>query len=804
MRGFKTRLFSSSAVALGLVATPALGQGLQIEEITVTSKQREESLQDVPLSITAFSADQLDNFGIKDVQTLANFTPNFNIYSGNGRQDASAINVRGLSPNTSDERYQPVSFFVDGIFMGGVTVGLQTLDVQRVEIIKGPQSASYGRATYAGAIDFITANPSLDEYSGRVTGELSSNTFDNTNYNASVYVEGPIVEGKLSASIYFKHQLKDGFPQVPDGQFDEVGQEKTTAVNAVLFGQLTENTTVKLRGIVGVERDQEGLYHTMQPLYWDQQGANIITLPSGALWVDGAFPDPIRDGIRGVDLTDPTIANPSSGGYDRERYFLSGIVNHDMDNGINISYRGSYMYNEYDAFVDFRGRTFAGTDPIFGVTQPIQPGESSFNFRFPFPFQEEFEETSHQIRVQSSADQALRWSGGLYYYWSTDSNFQQRTDRGDPGGNPARQTRGTEAIINYAAFGRLEYDITDQLTLDFEGRIQKEEVEYRSLAPGIAVSSGSRLAEDLSNKETSFEPRVTLAYDINDDQNVYALYSKGVKSGRWNTSFTGGFNADGVTRPSEGFLFAPPEKLQNFELGSKNTFWDGRAQANVAVFYQKVKDQQLRQSVQIDEDLNGDGIPDVLNQIFTGGDSRIYGFEFEGTVIPTEGLTIRAAMGYSDHQFVDDITPSADFDLFDFVGGRTLDGKTSVNVPKLTGTFNVDYVTPVMNGDFDWRTRADVIYTGSKYTDLANLGEISAYALVNLRTGLETEDYNVTLFVNNAFDDKTALGAGLTGTSTCEFERNGPNLPAYNNAQRCQYLVPQRGREWGVTATVRF
>jgi len=403
----------------------------------------------------------------------------------------------------------------------------------------------------------------------------------------------------------------------------------------------------------------------------------------------------------------------------------------------------------------------------------------------------------------SSDEDRLRWSVGAYYYWSRDSNFQARTDRTPPAGNPAQQTRGDENIINYAAFGSIAYDITDDLTFSFEGRIQKEEVTFQQL-DGLAVSSGSRLSEDLTDKATSFEPRITLDYQASDDQLFYAMFAKGVKSGRWNTSFTGGFNADGVTRPSAGFIFAPPEKLYNYEIGSKSTLMDGRALLNIAAFYQDVKDQQLRQSVQINQDLNGDGINDILNQIFTGGDSRIWGFEIEGTAQVTEELTLRAAIGYSDHEFKDDISPSSDFDLFDFVGGRSLEGKTSVNVPKLTGTASADYVTPIMGGDFDLRLRGDVVYTGKKYTELANIAQIDNYFLFNTRVGLETESWNLNLFVNNVFNDKTAQGAGLTGTSFCEYRTNGPTLPAFNGAQRCIYLVPQRGREWGVAATFNF
>lgn len=320
-----------------------------------------------------------------------------------------------------------------------------------------------------------------------------------------------------------------------------------------------------------------------------------------------------------------------------------------------------------------------------------------------------------------------------------------------------------------------------------------------------AVSSGSRIASDLKRKNTSFEPRVTLDYQPNDDQLYYLLFSKGVKSGRWNTSSAS--PAVGGFRPEGGFLFAPPEELFNYEVGAKFTFLDGNATLNLAAFYQNVKDQQLRQTVQINEDFNNDGMNDILNQIFTAGDSRIWGFEIEGTA-RFDALSLRASVGYSDHEFSDDIRPSADFDLFQFAdnvaaGNETLRGKTSVNVPKLTANFSAQYDAE-LSDDWDLALRTDVIYSGSKYVELANLAKIPAYAHVNARATLSNKSLTFALFGNNLFNDRTAAGAGLTGTSTCEFQRNGPNLPAYSGAQRCIYLVPQRGREVGLRASIKF
>lgn len=759
--------------------------------VTVTSKQREQNLQDVPLSITVFNADDLDGLGVADVRDLANFTPNFNVYSGDGRQNASGINVRGLSPNTSDERYQPVSFFVDGIFMGGISVGLQTIDVERVEVLIGPQSTTFGRATYAGAVDFVTTTPSLDEFGGRFTTELSSHD-GGFNYDIKGYVEGPIIADKVSGSLFVQTSRLDGFEQAPGSEFDEVGQEETSAINGVIYAQLTPQTSLKLRGIYAKENDQEALYHTTQPVYWAAAGSNLITLDNGSFWIQGDVPDPIREGIRGVDIGNP-LASPNEGGYDRNRYFASAILQHDFDSGIEFSYRGNYLFNSYDGNVDFRGRTLVGTDPVFGPTQPINSDESSFNFRFPFAFQEEFEETSHQIRFVSADDQRLRWSAGAYYYWSEDRNYREtRTSRANPNPqNPDFLTRGPERIINTAVFGSLIYDLTDQFTASFEGRYQTESVEFdRQLG---AISSASIPATDLSEENNDFAPRVTLEYSPNEDHLIYALYAEGTKSGRFNNS------------AATNFFFADPEELTNYEIGSKSTLFNGRAILNLAAFYQEVENQQFRYNFETSDGMGG---TEFITAIANIGASEIQGFEIQGQALLTENLSISGGIGYADHEYVDDIPVVTDAALVRAStgaapGSESYKGLTTALTPKWSGTGSAIYERPVFGGEYDWTLRGDLVYNGERFAEIANLAVIPGYYLFNTRTTLSNDRWNVSLFVNNVFDDETALGSAGNNSSTCEFERGNAAAP-YVQGQRCLYLQPQRGREIGVSATVNF
>ena len=780
--------------------------------IIVTAKQRAQNLQEVQLAIAVLNAEQLEERGVSDVRDLAAFTPNFNITSASGRQDASGINIRGLAPNTSDERYQPVSFFVDGIALGGVVVGLQTLDLERVEVIKGPQSATFGRATYAGAIDFITTTPDLNNYSGRVKAQISSNTWDTVNSEVGVFLEGPIIQDKLSASLYVQNTIQDGFPTVAGYDIPEFGEEKTFSLNGVIFAQLSSNTTLKLRGIYAAERDAPTMVHVTHPLYWEREGANIYELsPATAttnanVWIDGAVPNPLRDGIWGADLNNPRQGTPSGGGYDRERYFGSAILEHNFDSGFNLSYRGSYLFNQYDAYVDFFERPASGVDAVFGDLSTQLNGSNGL--AFPFLFAEEFEETSHQLRLLSPDADRFRWGVGGYYFWSRDTNLRDNNASLAPREfNPDLKTRGDERIINYALFGSLAFDISDQLTVSAEGRWQKESVEFDR--QDEAIGSTSIPEFDLKQKRDSFEPRITVEYSPTPDNLIYALFAKGTKSGRFNTSSSVRFPAGdprgtpvgiGTPRPAEGFVFADPEELWNYEIGSKNTLLDGRMTLNAAAFYQEIKDQQLRTTVFINGDFDGDGFNDSVTVISNAGDSRIYGFELDTSIEINDQLDFLLGVGYANHEFTDETATPADEQLFG--PGETLKGKTTVSTPDWTGNASLEYFTPISD-DLDLKLRADVIYTGKMYTELANISYVPAKTHINLRSTVMGASWDVSLFVKNLLNDKTAVTTGNTGSYGCEF-RNTVVGGANAAGQACIGLVPQRGREVGLSFSKDF
>ena len=231
----RTALTTSLIATAAMLATaPAQAQQAGDAEggntIVVTAKNRKESLQDVPLAITALSDQDLAGAQIRDARDLQKITPNLSLFAGSGRNDPSAYSLRGLAPNTSDERYQGISIFIDGVALSGQLASLDLENLQRVEIIKGPQSATFGRATYSGAINYVTADPSGDAVTGfvKARGSLTNKAPDASYYFGGT-VTAPIVKDALWFSVSGSLMQNGAFAKsVDDGT--AIGRDRTQVV----------------------------------------------------------------------------------------------------------------------------------------------------------------------------------------------------------------------------------------------------------------------------------------------------------------------------------------------------------------------------------------------------------------------------------------------------------------------------------------------------------------------------------------------------------------------------------------------
>lgn len=787
--------------AAGLVPLVASAQptpereasGPVLEEVVVTAKLREESLQEVPLSITAFSADLLEEQQAFDLRDIAALTPGFSAASGSGRGDSTAIAMRGVVPNTSSERFQGVSVFVDGVALSGQLLGLDTTQVERIEVLKGPQNATFGRATYSGAINYVTRTPTGDEVTGgvRLRGGKTENA-RGENYYAGGYVTIPVLADRLWVGLSASANGNAGLYRDPSGRGD-IGEERTRSGVASLYFTPNEKFSIKARFSFDEELDELGPRVTQHPREWLAEGVGLVRLTraGNALWPT-EVPDP-RPGL--AANLDDGIARPLEGGFERQRAFASIIARYDW-NGHEVS----YSYGRFRSLVwsinnFFNRANRPGQDPNFGAligvpggvtVNPLTTTATSSN-----PVKTMFENDSHQILVLSPGDRRLRWRAGLYYF--KEDNLGYFPLLFGTAANPSGQSAGVQTFDNQAAFGGVDFDLTDRLTVSAEGRYQVEKNIWQTCA-----FCGTRTARDEEREEKDFLPRATVNFKLSKDHLLYALYSRGVKSGRLS-------NLAITVNGQPDFVYATPEQLDNYELGSKNTFWDGRAILNVAVYRANVKDQQI---VSTQDVLTSAGAR-LITAAFNVGESRVNGAEIEATVKPFEAWTFGLGIGYADQEFTNGnpvVLQASSAALFPGVAGAPvfIKGKTQANVPAWNGSLTAAYKSTLGGTGLDLDVRLDALYRGSFYADLANIAEIPDSWKANLRVAIGRGDtWQASLYGRNIFDDRTATVTGLAGgAATCTFIET--NVAQYGTSQQCLYAFMPRPREVGVELTYRF
>ncbi len=512
------------------------------DEIIVTAKAREQSLYDVPLSISVIDEQSVEQLGIRNLVDLDKWVPSLNIRTPSGRR-SSTITMRGLSPNTTDERLRGVSVFVDGIYLSGSIASLRLQDVERTEVIRGPQSAMFGRSTYTGAIDLVTRDPTVDEASGRVGVFYSQYEVGNTPRSQ---VEGrldfPLIENTLWGSLSVVSDDTDSFAQTPSGS-GGVGGEKTTALGGVLFWQASDALSFKLRYNYAKDKDESPLVHITHPDEWIAAGVNTSVVGDGTIWPQGKTLDPIA----GTTECQPTYnggasfgavgrGTPYACGEEQTRNFLTLIADYDMGD-YQLSYRGGYFKSALKSNGDFfpRGNLDGlGVDPFFGPGMGIAPGgKSSFGF---IATQEDFKNTSHQIRIVSPAAEKLRWLAGLYYFDEKNRNY--RVDNYVPlssfSGSIVNvskiEDRGADELENIAAFGQVEYDLSDQITASFEARFQHETIRQDQCPDCRLQSYADTSGQNLKESENEFLPRLTVSWQPLEGQTITRCTPKAPKA----------------------------------------------------------------------------------------------------------------------------------------------------------------------------------------------------------------------------------------------------------------------------------
>ncbi len=728
---------------LAVLAAAPFNVGAQepvgLEEVVVTARKTQESLQDAPLAVTALTSEMLESRSVTTALDVTNQAPNVTGGKGYAGGSDGFFYIRGIGVNDYTAAFDsPVGLYLDGVYLGRTTGNtFDLVDIERVEVLRGPQGTLFGRNTSGGAISIVSEMPS-GEFHGRAL--LTGGSRDHI--EGKVMLEGPLGSEELAGRITYLHKEQDGrVDRLSDGA--ELGDVNTDAVRAVVNWMPTENFSVLLAGDYSNSDNSPvpQLLRTINP-------AGFSPCPPFCIPVPAAWGAEISTDFDKTNASQP-LEN------DLEVYGISATV--DWDAG-PMQIKSITAYRNMDALSngDFDASRYA----MYDLELPTEQDQISEELQF----------------TGTLADDRLEWLAGFFYFHE-DIDQTNRIGLGTtgPGGVLFAPVLvplfpGGPVILPVAPM------VVDQpLPLDRRFRVASAqrilpEIESMALyASGtfhfterLAVNAGLRWSRDdktqgydfvventipnhplfpignvpvLQTSEsenwTSVDPRVGFDYQATDDVMLYMNYSEGFRSG--------GFASRPVTAPVGSF---GPEEASTYEFGLKSEFFDRRLRLNAAAFNTDYSELQIQVLL--------GGFFDIKN----AGEAEIEGFEVELFGRPMDHLDINASLGYMDGEF-EELNPEAILAGVD-------PGNELPMTPEWTWNIGAQYEWPLASMGI-LSLRVDYQYTDDRFVYATNQpgAHLDARGLVNLRATWTSVDehWKLSLFGLNVFDEEYLVWA---------------------------------------------
>ncbi len=698
------------AAAILAVSTGSLAENAGIEEIVVTAQHREQNLQDVPISISAFNATDIESNMFRDVTDFVGRTPNASFVS-NGARSRKEISMRGLTnfvASNQARRTSTFGFYIDGFNLSSSSSNPPIMDIERIEILRGPQSTYFGANALGGGISVTSKAPNTDEFSGSVMIDYGS--FDTLDLEATLNI--PIIKDNLAARINIKDASSDGNIENinPTGGGNDSDYQYIKA--SVLW---TPTDKLSITFNYSDSEEEVGMREGVPSGVFSTFAGETLFASFPDLNGDGkADPDP--DGVGFYPDNDDKVNfnAPQEVGTEFDYYIVR--IDYEFE---SMSFSSITGYVDSDFYL--RGDIDGGSGDYFNEFRTI-PRDS---------FTQEF-------RLQSNGESKLNWNVGAYY--NDDEGFiDNKTFIGAEmpfglaEGFLVDSEESTETSEGYAVFGQIDYYFTEKLLVTVGGRYSEEIIETD------IEGFGGAFEQTLSSKETfdDFSPRVAVSYDISEDTTLYASVAKGFKSGGVQLS----------PLPSgESF---DPEELWNYEIGYKAELFDRTLRVNAAIFYMDWTDLQVAFQ---QAGLDADGEFVIFGGTDNADSAESKGVELSITSAPVEGLVMNFSVGYLAAEF-------KEFVAFIDSENRVLDGETVPNSPKWTVSADAEY-NFALTGSLEGFVRGEFMYRDeirSSVDSLIQSGfpwEVPSYDVTNLRFGVRHEKYTVAFYVENLFDQE--------------------------------------------------
>ena len=675
-----------------LLAQDEAAEAASGDVVVVTSRRREESLQDVPIAVSAFSGEELDNLGAVDLTDIEAITPNVTLETSRSTNTTLTAFIRGVGQQDPVAGFEAgVGIYIDDVYLNRPQAALLDIyEVERIEVLRGPQGTLYGRNTIGGAVKYVTRRLSSEPYAKlRLTGGTYGQFDAVGSFSLPLATDAsPMGELLLGGSIAYLR--RNGFGE---NLVNDLGNYDKNLLAGRLALEWNPNSDFSFR-VTGDWTDDNS-----NP----KQGHRILPF--------GSFPvlSNVYDTRSGLNTPEQSVVAKG----------VSGVAEWRVSDNFTLKNIISYREDRTESPIDFDSL------PIADLDVPVIYDNSQFS--------EEF-----QILYESDR---LNGLVGFYYLDANALNvFDVVLDDLAallllPGLNAF--TSSDVDTSTWSIFGDFTFDLTDQVSISFGGRYTEDDrtidlLRQRYFSPGFSpIFGGPDRPADLIDADinatanfSDFSPRASISWEPSDEHTFYASYSQGFKGGsfdpRCGANAAPDLDGDGLVGAVDvddqiAFCRFEPEEIDTYEIGWKNNLFDGRLRSSIALFYSDYKDVQVPGSVGVDADM--DGIAETFAGVTTNAAAAtIYGLELEGVATlaedmasPGDSLNWQFSLGYIEPEFDE------------FIGRTGANIADSIvvfqNTPKLTAFNQITYAKPKslfgQDGDLG-------IYTSVSYRSLTH------------------------------------------------------------------------------------
>ncbi|MFT5710933.1 MAG: iron complex outermembrane receptor protein [Halioglobus sp.] len=778
-RKIKKRYIASLTLLTSMSPMYTANAASILEEIVVTAQKREQNLQDVPIAITSFSGAQMNAMGVQDSFDIAAFTPGVHI-SGNLAGQNTQFSIRGVTQNDFNDIIEaPNAVYLDEGYIAvaqGQTFAV--FDIDRVEILKGPQGTLFGRNATGGLVSYISNKPDFESVGGYV--DVTAGQYDVGNdanrYTVEGALTGPLSE-TVAARLAFRYNKQDAYLEnlypdgaifngAPDGKVgQDLGDDDSLAGRLSLSFRPTDALEIQVSANHAKSEVATGPYQSKSTIGIVEGGEliNVIDTPANEsrLTIEG-------DGDGGANAIDGSDLQPGGGigldgrlvpggdffGYkdpDGDDFTFSGDFAFEDQGDTESSGINTRVYWDLDNGMKFTSVTdFKSFEKLLFIDVDAAPVNQLANYAGV-----DASTFSQEFRLDGESDR-MRWVTGLFYLSidnKSDNGLKAPANSIINAGLGAPLDIGVKADLqtdSYSVFGQIEYDISETLALTGGLRVIQEEKEF-DVGLGFFLSQGNNTVnqgEFLENpagagspyffqdesSDTLWTGKLQLDYRPNDDLLLYGGVNRGVKAGSYNAPLLGSYLGSG----GDSSLPYDEEVLISYEGGFKSTLGDGNTRLNGSLFYYDYSDYQAFLFV---------GVGGVV----INADAETWGAELELQTTPIDGLDLLFNVAYFDAKVLD----------IPLRFGSPLPPRDvkPTYAPELQATAMVRYSWSALGGEL--AVQGDVSYSDEFYYNLRNFDadKFDSYTMFNAMASWESSDQRwlATLAARNLTDERAGV-----------------------------------------------